>query len=71
MSNNKELKQLMEDGKRKGWIIEKTNGGHYRWVNRRTGAFFFASATPSDWRAMKNIRAKMNRAEVMGEVTRH
>jgi hypothetical protein len=40
---------------------EVTGGGHLRFRHRRTGRLVFTAATPSDRRAMANIRAIFRR----------
>lgn len=57
MSNGtpKDLRVLMEAAQSQGWNISKTNGGHFKWVSP-LGRFFFSAQTPSDYRALKNIK---------------
>jgi hypothetical protein len=51
----KDLKVLMDDATSQGWVITKTNGGHFKWLSP-LGMFFFSAQTPSDHRALKNIK---------------
>jgi hypothetical protein len=51
----KDLRVLMEEAQSQGWNISKTNGGHFKWVSP-LGRFFFTAQTPSDHRALKNIK---------------
>lgn len=62
MSNMRELKQLREEAEDRGWKITKTNGGHLKWTAPK-GGFIYTALTPSDRRAVKNIRAMMKRVE--------
>lgn len=61
-SNNKELKQIRIAAERRGWEVEQTNGSHLRWKHP-SGAVMFSSLTPSDFRALKKIKAFMNKIE--------
>lgn len=44
-----------------GFIVAKTNGGHLRITHVLMAGPYFAAATPSDHRAMKNIVAELRR----------
>jgi hypothetical protein len=50
----KELKELIKQAQKQGWIITPNNKNHYKWTSP-SGAFFFSAGTPSDWRALKYI----------------
>jgi hypothetical protein len=54
MSCRKDLEKLIRDKRAEGWVIVQTSGKHYKWT-APTGAFFFSSSTPSDWRALRKI----------------
>ena len=54
MSSNKEVLVLVKQAREQGWTVEKTNGGHYKWMSP-VGKFFFSAFTPSDVRAVKNL----------------
>jgi hypothetical protein len=41
--------------------VERTGGGHLR-LTLPNGRFVIAPATPSDWRALDNLRAMVRRA---------
>lgn len=61
MANNvKDLEQLIKRGRSEGWAVEKTNGGHVKWTHT-DGEFMFSAQTPSDWRAIRNIAAILDR----------
>jgi len=52
---------IKEVRKLKGWRVEE--GGRMQWkVFPPSGAPIFASKTPTDTRAVKNIRAQLRRA---------
>lgn len=46
-----------------GWDVVLTKGGHIRMVHRSSGQVVFASSSPSDRRADKNIAAIIRRTE--------
>jgi predicted RNA binding protein YcfA (HicA-like mRNA interferase family) len=52
---HKELRQLVEQAVEQGWIVNLTSGSHLRW-KAPDGALFFTASTPSDRRALLNIR---------------
>jgi predicted RNA binding protein YcfA (HicA-like mRNA interferase family) len=52
---NKELAVLIKQAEKQGWQVEYTKGGHYKWITPR-GNFFFSASTPSDPRAIDNIK---------------
>jgi hypothetical protein len=45
---------------RAGWRIERTQGGHFKW-SPPIGRIIYTSSTPSDHRAMRNVRADLKR----------
>lgn len=53
--SNKELSSLVKQATEQGWVVELTNGGHVKWQSPM-GRFFFSAQTPSDIRALKNIK---------------
>ena len=53
----KPLRQLLLDFPQAS--ARQTRGGH--WIIDTPGGPLFLSATPSDWRAIKNIRAELRR----------
>ncbi|AQU86209.1 hypothetical protein B0W47_00640 [Komagataeibacter nataicola] len=57
---HRKLQREMAD---RGWsAIAITGSGHIRWQHSN-GALYFSSATPSDWRAARKMRADMRRLE--------
>jgi hypothetical protein len=51
----KELKLLLELASDQGWQIEKRNNNHYKLI-APNGKVVFTSSTPSDRRAIENIK---------------
>ena len=46
-----------------GWTVSLTNGGHYRWTPPRKDApLVITASTPSDLRALKNIKSRLRKA---------
>jgi hypothetical protein len=59
-NNKKEVKDLIKQASKFGWVIEQTKSGHYRWT-APDGAFFFSSSTPSDWRGLERLKQDLRR----------
>jgi len=57
---NKELANLKAEAEPQGWRIELRKGGHFRWFSP-TGGFVVSSSTPSDHRAVMNIRRDLKK----------
>ena len=55
MSMMKELRSLLELATQQGWRVEQRNSNHYKLVSP-TGKVVFTSSTPSDHRALENIK---------------
>lgn len=47
----------------RGWSMRLTNGGHLRWTHASGAGPVYSAASPSDWRALRNVRALMLRFE--------
>lgn len=60
--SNKDLKQIREEAERNGWAVAPTSGGHLKW-KAPSGKVMFTAATPSDCRAIKNIKAWIRKIE--------
>lgn len=41
-----------------GWHVVKRKRGHYKITGPR-GVLYFTSSTPSDWRAVRNLRSDL------------
>jgi len=53
---------LAQQALREGWRIERTTGGHIRWLAPDARTIIISAGTPSDWRAEHNLRARLRRA---------
>lgn len=60
-SPNRDLQDLCVEAQAAGWRVDKTNGDHLK-LTAPSGAFVFASQTPSDWRAVHHVRATLDRS---------
>jgi predicted RNA binding protein YcfA (HicA-like mRNA interferase family) len=59
---SKEYRPLAKRYMAKGWQLEATNGGHVRWIGPN-GQTVISACTPSDWRAKKQLEARLKRAD--------
>jgi predicted RNA binding protein YcfA (HicA-like mRNA interferase family) len=57
-----DLKQLLRQAEARGWSLQLTNGGHWR-LRHPSGAVVVTSSSPSDGRALANLRAQLRRVE--------
>ena len=57
---NRELGDLIADAEGQGWEVERRANGHLKWVSPR-GEVVFTSASPSDPRAVSNIKRDLIR----------
>jgi predicted RNA binding protein YcfA (HicA-like mRNA interferase family) len=57
-----DLKQQLRQAEAHGWRVQPTRGGHWRLLHP-DGGIIVMSSTPSDCRALRNMRAQMRRAE--------
>lgn len=62
---NKELKQIVEAAKERGWV-ELPHNKHLKFRLRGEGETVFIAKTPSDRRALLNIEARFRRVERTG-----
>jgi hypothetical protein len=53
-SPDKDLTQLMRKAEAQGWVIERRNNGHLKWVSPK-GYIVFTGFTHSDPRSIKNV----------------
>ncbi len=60
MSVSKDVKPLIRQALSEGWRVERTNGGHIKWIHP-SGGFLFSSSTPSDRRAIRNLERDLRR----------
>ena len=61
MSAKKDFDQVLKKAKRQGFRIEKTGKGGKLKIYCPDGVMVFASATPSDSRAVRNLVADLRR----------
>jgi predicted RNA binding protein YcfA (HicA-like mRNA interferase family) len=61
----KEVSDLVRRARERGWVVEKTRGGHLRWRSPE-GKVVFSGSTPSDVRAVRNIRSLLRRMGLIG-----
>jgi predicted RNA binding protein YcfA (HicA-like mRNA interferase family) len=57
---SKDLRQLISSATKQGWVVSRTNGSHLKWKPPR-GKFVISAYSPSDPRAIKNIRKELER----------
>lgn len=55
MAKSKEVSLLIKEAECQGWQVHATRKGHYKWISP-LGRFFFSSSTPSDHRALDNLK---------------
>ena len=63
MSGGKDLRKLLRTLRALGWKTERRKGGHYC-LTAPDGVQVFTGSTASDWRALKNLRARLRRMGV-------
>ncbi len=61
MSAASDFDKLVKQLKRAGWKVDKTTRGHWRMASPE-GGVVIASGTPSDHRAISNLRSQLKRA---------
>jgi predicted RNA binding protein YcfA (HicA-like mRNA interferase family) len=57
---SKEIQELIKVAEDQGWRVERSNGGHFKWL-APNGKMVITSATPSDKRAFANIQTDLRR----------
>ena len=56
------LRPIVNAARERGWTTDLTSKGHIRLLHPRYG-IVVTSGSPSDWRARKNLEARLRRAE--------
>ena len=51
----REVQVLIKQAVDQGWVVEKTKNNHYKWISP-LGGLIFSSSTPSDHRALQNLK---------------
>ena len=58
----KDVRELARIAAAQGWRVERTGKHHLRWVPPDRGRrVIYSGSTPSDYRAIRNIRAMLRR----------
>jgi predicted RNA binding protein YcfA (HicA-like mRNA interferase family) len=57
------LRELLRAAEARGWRVELTRRGAHVRLTHPAGGIVFAASTPSDCRALANLRAQLRRAE--------
>lgn len=57
----KDIKKLRRALERDGFTVQDTPGGHTRITHPDKPGIVFGPSTPSDWRALKNMKAQIRR----------
>jgi hypothetical protein len=55
---SKELDVLVKKAREQGWTVVLTKNNHYKWMSP-LGGLFYSASTPSDYRAVYNLRQNM------------
>lgn len=53
------VRDLYDLAREHGWTVEISNGNHLRWIDPDGNVVSHTSSTPSDWRAVKNLRKQL------------
>lgn len=61
MSSSTTMRQIRRQLARQGFTVTKTRGGHWRFEHPGMQGVVFAPDTPSDFRAIRNLRAQLRR----------
>lgn len=62
-SSNPEIHPLIDAAREQEWRVDLTDGGHVRFLScNRNVRPIYTSQTPSDWRAMRNLKSKLRRS---------
>lgn len=63
MAKSKDLNALRKEYEKQGWTVERTRGGHLAWTSPDKNVRpIYSASTPSDRRALNNLRAALRRA---------
>lgn len=60
MKGPREYRDLIERAKSQGWTLHLSGGGHLVWQSP-TGVKVFSASSPSDHRAVKNVKRDLKR----------
>lgn len=59
--SNKDTNQFIEQCRAEGFTVQKTNGNHWRFTHPQMEGTVFHSSTPSDHRALDNLKSEIRR----------
>lgn len=62
MSHQREMNKLVREAKQRGWTVDHTHGGHWRFL-REGAPPLYSSGTPQDGRTIANTLAMLRRHE--------
>jgi len=57
-----DLQSLIRTAQRQGWSVQLRRGGHLAWKSPSGDGVVFSASSPSDWRAMPNLKSSLRRA---------
>lgn len=66
LARTPELYELLAKAETDGWSIEETKRSHIQ-LKGPNGALIHTGGTPSDHRAVRNLRAQIRRAEALAD----
>jgi len=55
-----EQRSLYKKAKKQGWTVERTHGGHNKWVSPR-GQFTIHATSTSDRKSVYNLRSELRK----------
>jgi hypothetical protein len=58
---SKDFKKVLQEAERQGWRVQPTPGGHWRLYAPDGEHIVHAASTPSDYRDLDNVVARMRR----------
>jgi hypothetical protein len=61
MAAKKDIAALEKLARKQDWTVEPTRGGHLRWTPAGGGQPYFSSKTPSDSKAISNIKSDLRK----------
>jgi hypothetical protein len=64
---NKEIKKLIDIALAQGWTVTYTGGCHLRWCPPSGKQTVYSATTPTDRRALKNMKARLRRSGLLLE----
>lgn len=70
MATSRDYQQYIRDLQDWGYTVTVTGGSHFRITHPEMAGPVFASLSPSDWRAIRNLKAILRRARTPGSRSR-